>query len=264
YAASEVCATAELSRRTIVICENGFSTRTPRPRARACMRFITRFFPTWASATTRLSMSRPWLLSALATADFSSLSTSPAARLRENSSSAIALSTFRPRICCASRLSFCGLMRCMRSTARDSLEACFGGAFCLPILFPRHSLVAAVAVEGARRRELAELVAHHLLGNRNRHEGLAVVYLEGETDELRQDGRAARPGLDWRRTRGARRGFRLLQQIAIDERAFPDGAGHSATLRYAFLCRRRTISRSVDLFLRVLGPRVFLPHGVTG
>src|SRR5689334_6219909 len=168
-------------------------------------------------------------------------------------------------------------MRCMRSTARDSFEACFGGAFALPMLCLASSrrrlagrggsdlLVARarVAVERAGRREFAELVADHLFRDVHRNEGLAVVDLEGEANEVGQDGRAARPGLDRRGTRIALRGFCFLEQVAVDERAFPDGAGHSASLRYA-LCRRRTMSRSVRLFLRVLGPRVFLPHGVTG
>ncbi len=51
-------------------------------------------------------------------------------------------------------------------------------------------------VEGARRRELAELVADHVLGDQHRNVLLAVVDAEGEAHELRQDRRAARPGLD--------------------------------------------------------------------
>src|SRR6201991_524885 len=107
-------------------------------------------------------------------------------------------------------------MRCMRSTARDSFEACFGGAFALPILFPRRRfagrgdlLVAAarVAVEGTRRRKLAELVADHLFRDVDRNEALAVVDLEGQADEIGQDRRAARPGLVRRRTWGALRDF---------------------------------------------------------
>ena len=43
--------------------------RDERPRARAEKRFITKFLPTWASATTRLSMSRLWLFSALEIAE---------------------------------------------------------------------------------------------------------------------------------------------------------------------------------------------------
>src|SRR4029079_8577218 len=57
------------SRTTMLISENGFSMRDARPRARAAKRFITRFLPMKASATTRLSMSRLWLFSAFEIAE---------------------------------------------------------------------------------------------------------------------------------------------------------------------------------------------------
>jgi hypothetical protein len=41
--------------------------------------------------------------------------------------------------------------------------------------------------EGDIRREFAELVAHHLLGNGHVMIDLAVVYLELETNEVGQD-----------------------------------------------------------------------------
>src|SRR5580698_3448572 len=75
------------SRTTMVISENGFSIRDARPRARAENRFITRFLPTKASATTRASMSRLWLFSALEIAELSALRTSLAIRRWLNSSS---------------------------------------------------------------------------------------------------------------------------------------------------------------------------------
>src|SRR3546814_6273250 len=91
-------------------------------------------------------------------------------------------------------------------------------------LAPLGLLVRRVAEEGARRRELAELVAHHVLGHQDRQELLAVVNTERQPDELRHDGRAARPGLDdLVATRPARR-LGLLQQIAVDERTLPDRA----------------------------------------
>ena len=61
---------------------------------------------------------------------------------------------------------------------------------------PLRLLVGGVAVEGAGRRELAEFVADHVLGHQHRDEFVAVVDAEGEADELREDGRAPRPGLD--------------------------------------------------------------------
>ncbi|MOA58360.1 hypothetical protein D3C78_1827490 [compost metagenome] len=70
-----------------MISLNGFRMRDERPRARLAKRFITRFLPTKASATTRLSMSRLWLFSAFETAEYRTLRTSVAIRLRLNSSS---------------------------------------------------------------------------------------------------------------------------------------------------------------------------------
>ena len=51
-------------------------------------------------------------------------------------------------------------------------------------------------MERAGRRELAELVTDHLLGDEHRNVLVTVVDAEGESDELRQDGRAAAPNLD--------------------------------------------------------------------
>src|SRR5688572_338792 len=57
------------SRTTIVSSLKNFSMCPTRPRALGIQRFITRFLPTQASATTRLPMSRSWLFSAFAMAD---------------------------------------------------------------------------------------------------------------------------------------------------------------------------------------------------
>src|SRR4051794_30627507 len=87
-------------------------------------------------------------------------------------------------------------------------------------------------MEGARRRELAELHPNHVLVDRHRHELAAVVDIEGQADELRQDRRTARPGLDGAAAAATLflRRFRLLQQRELDERTFPDGTGHGLTL----------------------------------
>src|SRR5690349_695505 len=87
-----------------------------------------------------------------------------------------------------------------------------------------------MAGERARRRELAELHSDHFLIDRHRHELAAVVDVEGEADELRQDRRTARPGLDRRTATLVLSGFRLLQERKLDERTFPDGTGHGLTL----------------------------------
>src|SRR3954462_13908431 len=87
-----------------------------------------------------------------------------------------------------------------------------------------------MAMERARRREFAELHSDHVLIDRHRHELAAVVDVEGQPDELRQDRRTARPGLDRRALACIMRGFRFLQQRKLDERTFPDGTGHGLTL----------------------------------
>src|SRR5262245_14040820 len=194
-----------------------------RPRAIAWKRQITRFLPTKASATTSSLTSRPWLFSALATADITHFLTSWAMRFLENSRSDSAVSTFLPRIICATRLSFCGDTRRFLATAWAWLSGSLRSRLGLPILFPLHRFaVATVAMEGPARRELAELVADHVLGHVHRHVLLAVVDAERQPDELRQDGRAPAPDLDDLVATGRARLIRLLEQIAVDERAFPD------------------------------------------
>src|SRR3546814_2187703 len=61
-------------------------------------------------------------------------------------------------------------------------------------------LVGGVAGEVAGRGEFAQLVTHHVLVHRDRHMLAAVIDVERQADELRQDGGTARPGLDRTRT----------------------------------------------------------------
>src|ERR1700736_235539 len=138
-------------------------------------------------------------------------------RLRENSRSASAAATFLPRMSCANRLSFCGLIRSMRATALASESASARSRF---FLLMTKSLPASrraaggrgrcrtrsgawrtgafglavrrMAVERAGRRELTEFVADHFFGDDHRDVLLAVVDADGQPDELRQDGRAPR------------------------------------------------------------------------
>jgi hypothetical protein len=100
-----------------------------------------------------------------------------------------------------------------------------------------------MAREEARGSELAKLHPDHVLIDRHRHELAAVVDVEGQADELRQDGRPTRLGLDRRALGRFLSGFRLLQQRQLDERTFPDGTSH-----YFFLAwRDRMIILSVAL-----------------
>jgi hypothetical protein len=79
---------------------------------------------------------------------------------------------------------------------------------------------AGVTLEGARLRELAELVPDHVLVDQHRHMGLAVMNRDRQPDHFGQDHRTPRPGLD--RTLGVRRRCHLdlLEQMQVDERAF--------------------------------------------
>src|SRR5690606_11076711 len=137
----------------------------------------------------------------------------------------------------ATRLSFCGETRRLRATACTSFSGRRRSPLGLPILpAPRRFLVAAVAMEGARRRELAELVPDHVLVDGHGNMLLAVVNAERQPDELRQDRRTSRPNPD--DLAAARRAhlLGLLQDIAVDERAFPNRACHDLLLRCPVTC----------------------------
>src|ERR1043166_1601868 len=135
-----------------------------------------------------------------------------------------AAAAFLPRIICATRLSLRGEVRIERAIAIASLSGSLLGLLCLLILAFRlfgFLVDAAMHDENAGRREFAQLVADHVLGDRYRQKFMAVMHAKGEADELRQDGGAARPGLD--DVVPARRAHlvRLLKQVSINERSFP-------------------------------------------
>src|SRR5207244_6130209 len=135
----------------------------------------------------------------------------------------------------------CGLTRSMRATALDSVSERLRSRFFLLIaLASRLSgrrcrsrrcrgrcrsraggtlglAVGRMAVEHAGRRELAELVADHLLGDQDRNVLLPVVDAEGEPDELRQNGRAPAPDPDQLMAARRARLLGLLEQIAVDK-----------------------------------------------
>src|SRR5215469_9865847 len=117
-------------------------------------------------------------------------------RRREKLSSASAAEAVLPRIVWATRLSLRGLDRIPRIDAAASVSASRRSAAGLPMSAPSCLLVTGVAVEGAGRRELAELVPDHVLGNQHRDEFVAVIDTESEPDKLREDRRPPRPGAD--------------------------------------------------------------------
>src|SRR5580704_6102749 len=214
----------------MVRCAKGLRMRPERPRARGLKRFRIIALPTKAAATTRSSTSRLWLFSALAIALSRVFLTSKALRLRENSRSSRAFSTFLPRINCAKRFSFCGLTRNIRATALASLSFSARGAFSLAMTQSLSAsfgfLIPCVTVKGPGRRKLTEFMADHIFGHGDRHMLVTVIDREREPDELRQYGRPATPNLDDFGAARIARTLRLLEQIAIDERALPNRARH--------------------------------------
>ena len=159
-----------------------------------------------------------------------------------------------------------GLTRMVRSTALASLSASRRGADGL--LIARYSFETFLSpewpMEGAGRRELAELVTDHLLGDVHRDELLAVVDAERQADELRQDRRAPRPGLDHFAAHGLPRAFSaFLIRLPSTKGPFQTERATVYLLQRVAL-RRRMMNLSVALFLRVFLPLVGLPHGVTG
>src|SRR5579862_465540 len=203
-------------------------------------------------------------------AESSAFSTSPATRRWEKARSALAAWADLPRMSSASRFTLRGVvwMACTEAFASLSLSrrVCAFLPIALCHLGLDRLLVGdGMAVEIPGRRELAELMADHVLGHQHRQELVAVVNAEGKTHELRQDRRAPRPGLDHFVAARAAARLRLLQQIAVDERTLPNGACQGfPPSSYLPTRRRRRIMPSVFLLLRVFLPLVDLPQGVTG
>src|SRR5438309_329817 len=102
--------------------------------------------------------------------------------------------------------------------------------------------------EAAQRRPLLDEYARHA---QLVDIGAVIMHGDRQTDEIRNNGRAARPGLDRALVlRGLRR-LDFLQQVAVDEGAFFQRAGHDGFSANYLRWRRCTIIESVRLFLRV-------------
>src|SRR5205823_13374925 len=108
-------------------------------------------------------------------------------------------------------------------------------------LFRSGRLLAAggVPAVGARRRELAQLVSHHVLGDVDRHVAAAVVHRDGVADHLREDGRVARPGLDHLALATGVEQLHLAEELRVDVRPLLQRSTH------AFLSPRGTSPRAV-------------------
>src|SRR5690606_18257063 len=117
------------------------------------------------------STSAPWLFSALAMADSTTLRIRWAAFLSENLRRLTARSADKPRTWSATRRAFCGEMRAVRRMAFASMV----------VSLPSGLLVAPVTLEGPGDGEFAQLVTDHVLVDQDRNVVLAVVHRDGET-----------------------------------------------------------------------------------
>ena len=75
-------------------------------------------------------------------------------------------------------------------------------------------------MEGTSQRKLTELVTDHVFIDIHRNVLTAVVHGDGQTDELRKNGRTARPGLDRTLVAAGLSGFNLLEQGTVNKRPF--------------------------------------------
>src|SRR3954451_14258965 len=119
-----------------------------------------------------------------------------------------------------------------------------------------------MAAIGARRCELAQLVADHRLRYEHRHVLAAVVHRDRMPDELGEDRGGARPGLQHALLLAVVHFLDPLHQLGVDERPLLTRPAHRPPFP---LLRERTMSLFDAFFLlRVRKPSVGLPHGVTG
>src|ERR1700712_5189178 len=239
-------------------------------------------------STNSESRLRPWLFSALAMAEASSLATGSAAACGENCRIEAAAATSVPRIRVTMRRAFIGVIRkCLSwalvrgtSTATSAFLA-FMKYSCPYSAAPSATVVLDVALEGPRRSELAELVTDHRLGDEHRDVLAAVVHGDRVPQHVGDDRRAARPGLDDGLGAFVVGDVHLLEQVVIDERALFETAWHLLSSCSVLgglggiaglhghqrflppLRRRRTISLSLALFGRRVRPSG-LPPGLTG
>src|SRR5438552_813933 len=137
---------------------------------------------------------------------------------------------------------------------------------CMTLLSGHRGLLGGLAVpaEDPGRHELPELVTHHVFRDIDRNELVAVVHRQRVADELRQHRRAARPGLEHALLAAAVHPLDLLHQRVDHVRTFANRTSHERSVAPSYFERRRTMSWSLSLRLRVLRPFVILPHGEHG
>src|SRR5450432_136844 len=163
------------------------------------------------------SMSAPSLCSAFAIADSSTFLMIRAPFFGLNASTLNARSTGNPRIWSATRRPFWA----ERRTPRNVAVVCIVSSLLLSRRSGCYDIIdGRMAFEGARQRELAQLVANHVFRHVDRDVRLAVMHGNGQADKIRRDRRATRPGLDRFLVVDRSRLFHLGLQVAVDERTF--------------------------------------------
>src|SRR5882757_10917275 len=133
-----------------------------------------------------------------------------------------------PRMRSTTRRAFMGVTRMYRAWALASMvvPSVFVMVSHPALAALRLPVVLDVTPEGARRRELAELVADHRLGDKHRDVDLAVVHRDRVTEHGRDDHRAAGPGLDDVLGTGFVLYVHLLDQVVVDEGPLLETARH--------------------------------------
>src|SRR5574343_470253 len=87
-------------------------------------------------------------------------------------------------------------------------------------------LAGGVTLERPGQRKLAELVTDHILGHENRDMLLAIVDRDRQADELGEDRRTTRPGLDRALVIGGANCLDLVDQVRINKRALFERTSH--------------------------------------
>src|SRR6267378_4280242 len=105
------------------------------------------------------------------------------------------------------------------------------------------SVVLDVTLEGPRRGELAQLVTDHGLRDEHRDMLASVVDGEGVSDEVGDDGRPTRPGLDDLLGVLLVLDVDLLEQMVVDERTLFQAARHRLTPTGGASCRCAGVGR---------------------
>src|SRR5664280_1357360 len=85
--------------------------------------------------------------------------------------------------------------------------------------FGRLAAATGMSLERPRRRKLAQLVSHHVLGHVHRNKLLAIVHGNGVAHKFGKDRRTPRPGLDYLLVVGLVQHLDLYGQVRINERA---------------------------------------------